>query len=184
MVIYGNHAIRKVVIATGVVTTFAGAGFNPGSADGTGPAARFRSPMGLTWDGAGALYVADTGNHTIRKVGIATGEVTTLAGVAHIEGHADGSGRSARFRQPSGVAADGAGHLYVADTGNHAIRRVVSATWPGSSSMRAAPMAPGRPQASTAPRTWVWTAQATSTSRMLATTPFARCPPPPAAYRR
>jgi hypothetical protein len=75
-----NYTIRKVVIATGVVSTLAGAPGSSGTTDGTGPDARFYYPRGVASDGAGCLFVVDSENHTIRKVVIATGVVTTLAG--------------------------------------------------------------------------------------------------------
>jgi sugar lactone lactonase YvrE len=118
----GNHTIRKVTSA-GVVTTLAGTAGRMGSADGTGAAAQFNSPIGIASDAAGNLYVADTGNHTVRKV-TPTGEVTTLAGTAGSFSAVDGTGLAARFVAPFGIAVDSAGNLYVADTGNHAIRKV------------------------------------------------------------
>lgn len=83
--------------------------------DGTGSAARFYRPQGVAVDGNGNLYVAEWNNHTIRKVVIASGAVTTLAGTAGMPGSADGNGTAARFRNPTSVTADGAGNLYVAD---------------------------------------------------------------------
>jgi sugar lactone lactonase YvrE len=124
----GNSTIRKIVIATGTVTTFAGTASQPGSADGTGGAAAFSSPAGIAADGAGNLYVADTANSTIRKVVIATAGVTTLAGTPGQLGSADGTGSAARFAYPTGIAADGGGSLYVTDAGNDTIRRIVIAT--------------------------------------------------------
>lgn len=117
----GNNMIRKVAIATGEVTTLAGS-TTSGFVDGSGSAARFSQPSGLTTDGAN-LYVTDTVNNTIRKVVIATGEVTTIAGYMTL-GSADGSGISASFHYPGGIATDGT-NLYVADTGNNMIRKVV-----------------------------------------------------------
>lgn len=118
----GNHAIRKVT-AAGVVTTLAGTPGTMGSADGTGAAAQFNSPTGIAADAAGNVYVADTGNHTVRKV-TPRGEVTTLAGTPGSFSAVDGTGPAARFVAPFGIAVDGAGNLYVADTGNHAVRKV------------------------------------------------------------
>src|SRR5438874_853674 len=88
------------------------AGRSPGSADGTGSAARFSYPNGLAVDSVGNVYVADYGNNTIRKV-TPGGVVTTLAGLAQpdangnpMDGSVDGMGSSARFAGPSGVAVD------------------------------------------------------------------------------
>ncbi len=120
-----NNKIRKLVIATGEVTTFAGGGTS-GYADGIGSEARFNVPRGITTDGTN-LYVADTGNFTIRKIVIATSEVTTLAGQARISGSTDGTGTTARLYGPRGITTDGT-NLYVADTENHTIRKIVIAT--------------------------------------------------------
>ena len=117
-----NHTIRKVTPG-GVVTTLAGLAGSSGSADGTGSAARFYHPYGVAVDSAGNVYVADTCNHTIRKV-TPGGVVTTLAGLAGSSGSADGTGSAARFYIPYGVAVDSAGNVYVADTDNHTIRKV------------------------------------------------------------
>ncbi|MDA8411139.1 MAG: cadherin-like beta sandwich domain-containing protein, partial [Treponema sp.] len=117
---YANHAIRKVVIATGTVTTFAGTGA-VGSADGTGTAASFNYPYGITTDGTN-LYVADHFNHEIRKIVIATAAVTTLAGTT-TSGYLDGIGTAARFNCPSGIATDGT-NLYIGEPSNNVIRKI------------------------------------------------------------
>ncbi len=122
----GNQTIRRVEIATAAVTTIAGATGQAGSADGTGSAARFSSPHDLASDGT-SLYVTDCGNQTIRRVALATGQVTTLAGGAGVAGSADGTGVAARFNGPSGILRVG-GNLYVTDYGSHTIRRVEIAT--------------------------------------------------------
>jgi hypothetical protein len=118
-----NHTIRKIVISTAVVTTLAGTAGVSGSTDGTGSAARFNLPNGITTDGTN-LYVADYMNHTIRKIVISSGAVTTLAGSAGSYGSDDGTGSAARFKYPSDITADGA-NLYVADTSNQTIRKIV-----------------------------------------------------------
>ena len=120
------NSIRKIVIATGVVTTLAGSGEQGGYVDGIGVAARFYHPSGVTTDGIN-LYVTDTDAHTIRKIVIATGVVTTYAGMAGIGGNIDGIGASARFNWPEGITTDGT-NLYVADTNNRTIRKIVIAT--------------------------------------------------------
>ena len=93
----------------------------PGSIDGTGVGARFNFPHGVAVDGLGNVYVADTFNSTIRQV-TPGGVVTTLAGQAGSTGSADGAGTAAGFNSPSGVAVDGSGNLYVADSNNDTIR--------------------------------------------------------------
>ena len=119
---YNNHTLRKVTPG-GVVTTLAGLAGNPGSNDATGSAARFNNPSDVAVDSAGNVYVADTGNHTIRKV-TSAGVVTTIAGLAGSLGSNDDTGSAARFKRPKRVAVDGAGNVYVADTDNHTIRMV------------------------------------------------------------
>jgi hypothetical protein len=121
-----NHTIRKVVISTAEVTTLAGTAGVSGSTDGIGAAALFNSPQGITTDGTN-LYVADTNNHTIRKINISTGLVSTLAGVAGFVGSADGIGPDAQFSAPCGITTDGT-NLYVADTRNSTIRKVLITT--------------------------------------------------------
>ena len=118
----GNHAIRKIT-AAGVVSTLAGSAGSSGSADGTGSAARFTLPQGVAVDSASTVYVADSGNNTIRKI-TPVGAVTTLAGSAGSIGSADGAGNVARFNVPRGLTADGSGNLFVTDTNNQTIRMV------------------------------------------------------------
>jgi sugar lactone lactonase YvrE len=116
-----NHLIRKIALTgtTFAVTTVAGTG-TPGFTDS--PGASFSSPSGITSDGLN-LYVADTANRTIRKIVISSGVVTTVAGLAGASGIADGT-TNARFNFPQGITTDGT-NLYVADTANHLIRKIV-----------------------------------------------------------
>ena len=133
---YGNNTIRKATSA-GVVTTLAGLAGSSGGADGTKNAARFDCPSGVAVDSAGNLYVADSGNNTLRKVTPA-GVVTTPAGLAGYSGSADGTGNAARFQSPFSVTMDNAGDLYVADEYNCTVRRgfaagaaaVIVSCWP------------------------------------------------------
>ena len=99
------------------------AGSSAGYADGSGSIAQFSGPLDVAVDAQGNLYVADTANHRIRKITPGRA-VTTLAG-SGTPGNADGPAIEARFRGPEGVAVDSAGNVYVADTGNHRIRKVV-----------------------------------------------------------
>lgn len=120
-----NCTIRKIT-PSGVVTTLAGSPGVPGPADGTGSAARFNYPRGLTVDNAGNIYVADENGCTIRKV-TPGGVVTTLAGSPGSIGSMDGTGNAAEFSFPYGVAADSATNIYVADYFNCTIRKVTPA---------------------------------------------------------
>jgi sugar lactone lactonase YvrE len=105
----------------GVVNTWAGSGA-AGDADGTGTAAEFDSPVGLAMDRAGNLFVADQGNHRIRKIA-PDGVVSTFAGTGDA-GAKNGDRLSATFRHPEGLAFDAAGNLFVADRDNHRIRKI------------------------------------------------------------
>ena len=109
--------------STPTISVFAGSLQQVGSQDGVGPAAQFNAPQGIAQDSAGNVYVADTGNHTIRKVTPA-GAVTTVAGLAGQQGSADGTSASSRLSSPSGLAVDAAGNVFIADTGNHTIRQL------------------------------------------------------------
>jgi sugar lactone lactonase YvrE len=119
-----NSDIRKITPA-GAVSTLAGTVLVQGSNDGAGAVASFKQPSGLAVDSAGTVYVADTGNHLIRKV-TAAGVVTTLAG-SGIAGSADGLGAAASFNSPNSVTVDATGNVYVADTNNHTIRKITPA---------------------------------------------------------
>lgn len=118
----GNHVIRYGDGTNGVISTFAGTG-SPGSADGTGTGAAFNSPEGLALDSSGNLYVADSGNSTIRRITPA-GVVTTFAGSAGQVGTANGSAAAARFNQPCALCLDPMGNLYVVERGSHTIRKI------------------------------------------------------------
>jgi DNA-binding beta-propeller fold protein YncE len=104
--------IRKLVAATGVVTTIAGQPNTLGSTDGIGMAARFNVPIGLALDGQGNLYIAERDGDRVRRLSLSTGAVTTVIPA------------SAGLQQPHELAYDPRGVLYVADTGNHVVRRI------------------------------------------------------------
>ncbi len=116
------HTVRKIT-AAGLVTTLAGLAEQPGSADGTGSAARFSWPQGIGVDAEGNVYVADAGNFTVRKITPA-GLVTTLAGMAGSSGSTEGLGDVARFSNLAGLALDAVGTIYVSAGG---IRKITPA---------------------------------------------------------
>ncbi len=141
----GNNVIRKVALSwyldrdplTNIqtrtrlsrieVTTVAGLAGASGSTDGAGLDARFNAPAGIVVDDAGAVYVADTGNHTIRKIVFSAGTatVTTIGGLPGVAGYQDGPNASTSFfNQPRALAVDNARNVYVADTGNAAVRMI------------------------------------------------------------
>src|SRR5262249_23053074 len=122
-----NSTIRLVTIGNGRVVTMAGSPGVSDSTDGAGTEALFSSPEGVASDGAGNLFVADTGNGTIRQIVVATRAVTTLAGSPGELDAVDGAGAAARFDHPQGLASDGAGNLFVADSFNSTIRKIVVA---------------------------------------------------------
>lgn len=123
-------AVTKVAVTCAVIAPkmflLAGKPGSTGTSDGTGPTARFNHPKALTVDAAGNVYVADTGNNAIRKITPA-GVVTTFAGVAGGYGSSDGTGPAAGFNQPAGIAVDGTGTVFVADSGNYTIRSITTA---------------------------------------------------------
>ena len=116
----GNNKIRAITPAS-VVSTLAGSGAI-GSEDGPGAEATFGWAVGVAADSSGNVYVADSGSNKIRKIA-AGGVVTTLAG-SGAGGSADGSGDVATFSEPSGVAVDSSGNVFVADTDSHKIRKI------------------------------------------------------------
>jgi sugar lactone lactonase YvrE len=120
-----NHTIRKISPG-GVVTTIAGAAGIAGSSEGSGSNARFNGPIGIAVDRSGNLYVADSDNHTIRKIALG-GSVTTLAGLAGNRGSADGTGSAASFSNPWGLVLDPQGNIVVTDSRNGTIRKATIA---------------------------------------------------------
>ena len=111
---------------SGNLSLFAGNLDAKGNKDATGADARFLDVRSGAFDAAGNYYVADSSNHTIRKI-TSTGVVTTFAGLPGYAGNVDGTGPLARFNTPSGVATDSAGNVYVADKVNNAIRKITPA---------------------------------------------------------
>ncbi len=143
-----------------------------GSTDGTGDAAQFAFPQAVAVDTAGNVYVADTSNHTIRKI-TPEGAVSTLAGLAGSAGSTDGTGSAARFSFPAGVAVDTAGNVYVADISNHTIRKITPAgavsTLAGLAGSQGSTDGIGSAARFSGRAVWRWTPPATSTWRTSAT---------------
>ena len=180
-----NSTVRKLVVSTGEVSTFAGTAGQTevnGNGDGIGVAARFAFPTGIVSDGTGHLFVADTENATIRQIDLATATVTTLAGSPGAPGHADGVGGAASFGYPQGLAyADGA--VYVTDD-FVAIRRVDVASATVTTIAGPTPVAEARTEsaarrASTSPSAWPPMVLATSTSPTRPITAPSRWEAPP-----
>ncbi len=130
-----NNMIRKVTASTGIITTIAGDGsiFNmpwPYCGDG-GPAvdAQLNNPWGVAVDISGNVFIADRGNHVIRKITASTGIITTVAGngIAGYSGNG-GQATSASMNEPNGITLDSAGNMYISEAGNHVIRKVTKST--------------------------------------------------------
>ncbi|MBI4404879.1 MAG: SMP-30/gluconolactonase/LRE family protein [Deltaproteobacteria bacterium] len=126
----GNHRVRKVDV-NGKLTTVAGNGAGGYSGDGgVGSAAQINSPSAIALDRSGNLFIADKSNHAIRKLD-ASGNISTFAGATNsngspVSGYSGDGGVAigAQLNSPSGVAVDSSGNVYIADTGNHRLRRV------------------------------------------------------------
>lgn len=118
-----NHRIRRVE-SDGSLTTIAGTGTPGAGGDGgTATSAQLNQPSGVAVDGIGRVFVADTGNHRIRMID-ESGRITTIAGTGEPGFSGDGAAILVRLAAPHGVAVDGLGRLYIADTENHRIRRI------------------------------------------------------------
>jgi uncharacterized protein (TIGR03437 family) len=129
-----NQRIRKVAAGTNVITTLAGSGTPDvfsggfGGDGGLATSSRLNNPAGVTVDSSGNIYIADTGNHRVRRVAANTGVITTVAGTGTAGYSGDGVATATQLNSPSGVAVDGSGNIYIADTGNNRIRRIELST--------------------------------------------------------
>jgi sugar lactone lactonase YvrE len=117
-------AVRRIDLATGTLDTVAGQASHAGSSDGVGSAALFAGPRGLATGADGDVFVADAGNHTIRRLTPGTGSVVTVAGSPAGVGTTDGMGSSAQFRTPEALVASGRADLFVVDQAAFTIRRI------------------------------------------------------------
>jgi trimeric autotransporter adhesin len=123
---YNNRRIRKVTAADAKINSVAGNGFDNFSGDGgASTSAAMSGPTGIAFDGSGNLYIADQENNRIRKVDALTGIISTIAGTGAYGATGDGGlAVSATLSSPTGIAVDGSGNLYIADQGNHKVRKV------------------------------------------------------------
>lgn len=119
---FGNHTVRKIDMATGMVSTVAGNG-TPGCVNGNGTAARFTNPTGITVDGAGNLFVADWGNQVVRKID-PSGNVTTVSGICGVSGAVNSTLAASTFNLPHGLFVDAASNIYIAESSNHWMRKI------------------------------------------------------------
>ena len=118
-----NHRIRRLDLASGTTASYAGSGA-AGAKNGPAPAAEFNQPLGVFVDTSGTVFVADSGNHQIRKINSsATGEVSTVAG-SGLHGYVDGPADEARFDLPNDLVVDQAGNLFISEFNNHTIRKL------------------------------------------------------------
>jgi len=121
-----HNRVRKIAASTGLISTLAGTGDSTYTGD-NGPAANatLNAPSGVALDGAGNLYIADSGNNVVRRIAASTGNITTVAGNGTLGSSGNGvAATAAELNQPQGVSMDVNGNLYIADTSNHLIRRV------------------------------------------------------------
>jgi hypothetical protein len=129
----GNHTIRRIRYRLSFeacpqpyfIDTFAGVAGNAGASDGPAAAAQFNAPRGVASAPDGSVYVADTGNHTIRRIAM-DGTVTTVAGQAGVPGNNDGLATEAHLNSPSGLDINELGEVFIADTANYVIRKLTT----------------------------------------------------------
>jgi len=126
----GNNRIRRIGALSGLITTIAGTGTATYTGDGAAAtAATLNAPAGVWADSSGTIYIADTLNHAVRAINPATGFITTVAGTGTLGYTGDGAAATAaKLDAPAGVTTDAAGNIYIADTGNNAIRIVAAGT--------------------------------------------------------
>ena len=126
-----NNRVRRVDASTGLISTVAGTGTAGAAGDGgAATLAEVNNPSGLVLDGAGNLYIADTGNHTVRRIDALSGLIVTVAGTPGVSGYAGdgGAARAARLTSPQALALTPGGDLVIADTGNNVVRLLALST--------------------------------------------------------
>ena len=170
-----NNRVRKVAASTGNISTVAGNGTAGYSGDGgAATSAELSDPEGMVLDSAGNIYIGDYWNNRIRKVTASTGEISTVAGNGTAGSLGDGgAATSAELNGPWGIAIDGAGNIYIADSSNNRIRKVTASPrarsphWRGTARGATRVTAERLPALSwLRPRVWQWIAVATFISRI------------------
>lgn len=133
---YFNHRVRRIDGSTGIISTVAGTGTIGFSGDGgAATAAQLDHPAGVCLNNAGTvLYIVDDFNHVVRKVLLATGTISTFAGVPGVAGSMGDGGpaTAAKFDQPVGIWADGADNIYIACPKGNFVRKIDAVTWMAS----------------------------------------------------
>jgi hypothetical protein len=122
-----NYVVRRVEASSGLITTVAGNGHSGYGGDGgAATSAQIAGPYGVGTDSSGNLFVSDYGNNVVRKVDVSSGAISTVAGTGTAGYGGDGAAANqAKLLTPTGVIADSLGNMYIADTGNNVIRKVV-----------------------------------------------------------
>lgn len=140
-----NNRIRKVTVSTGIITTVAGTGGHGFSGDhGPATSATFKYPTGIVIDSAGNVFIADYDNNRVRKVTVSTGIITTIVGCSTSGGYSgdNSDATAARLDRPYYLALDAAENIYISDSGNDRIRKVMVATTSPSSTPTVRPTGP------------------------------------------
>ncbi len=126
---YGNHRVRKVIVSDGIIVTVAGGGISGTGDGGQATTAVLGFPQGVAFDPSGDFYIADELANRIRKVTVATGVITTVAGTGNVGYCPDGiPATDGSLNRPYGVALDDSGNFFIADWGNNVVRKVFAST--------------------------------------------------------